>query len=137
MDRMSPLWLIIFGSRAGEEEMESAKTVLVIEDTWDIRELLCSLLETRGFEVRCCEDGVSALEAAAETTFHVIITDYRMPNMNGIDAAKRLRKLLPASTIIGVSSDDMGKAFLAAGADAFLLKPYRTRDLLNLMTVKR
>lgn len=117
--------------------MESTKTVLVIEDTWEIRELLRGLLEARGFEVRCCEDGVSALEAAAETVFHVIITDYRMPNMNGIDATKHLRKRFPASIIIGVSSDDIGKAFLAAGADAFLLKPYRASDILDLMTVKR
>jgi two-component system response regulator TctD len=119
-----------------ESKMKNAKTVLVIEDSWEIRELLCSLLEARGFEVRCCEDGVSALEAAAETTFHVIITDYRMPNMNGIDAAKHLRMRFPASIIIGVSSDDMGKAFLAAGADAFLRKPYRTRDILSLVAVK-
>ena len=117
--------------------MESTKTVLIIEDTREVRELLCGLLEARGFEVWCCEDGAAALEAAAETVFHVIITDYRMPNMNGIDATKHLRKRFPASLIIGVSSDDMGKAFLAAGANAFLLKPYRTRDIFNLMTVKR
>jgi len=117
--------------------MKSAKTVLVIEDTWEIRELLCGLLQARGFEVRSCENGVSALEEAAETTFHIIITDYRMPKMNGIDATKHLRMRFPASTIIGVSSEDMGKAFLAAGADAFLLKPYRAKDILNLMTMKR
>ncbi len=117
--------------------MESTKTVLVIDDTRELRELLRGLLEARGFEVRCCEDGVSALKAAAETTFHVIVTDYRMPNMNGIDATKHLRKRFPASIIIGVSSDDMEKAFLAAGADAFLLKPYRAGDIFNLMTAER
>jgi len=116
--------------------MENTKTVLVIEDTRELRVLLCDLLEAYGFEVRCCENGVSALEEAAETTFHVIITDYRMPKMNGIEATKHLRKRFPASTIIGVSSDDMGKAFLAAGADAFLLKPYHPRDMLDLMTAK-
>ena len=117
--------------------MENTKTVLVIEDTRPLRELLCGLLEDSGFEVRGCEDGVSALEAAAETTFHVIITDYRMPNMNGIEATKHLRKRFPASIIIGVSFDDMEKAFLAADADAFLLKPYQPEDILNLMTMKR
>lgn len=116
--------------------MESTKTVLVIEDTREIRELLCGVLEARGFEVRCCEDGVSALEAAAENVFHVIITDYRMPNMNGIEATKHLRKRFPASLIIGVSSDDMEKAFLAAGANAFLSKPYRASDILNLVTAE-
>ena len=117
--------------------MKNTKTVLVIEDARLLRELLCGLLEDSGFEVRGCKDGVSALEAAAETTFHVIITDYRMPNMNGIEATKHLRKRFPASIIIGVSFDDMEKAFLAADADAFLLKPYHPEDILNLMTMKR
>ena len=117
--------------------MESTKTVLVIEDTWELRELLRGLLEDHGFKVRCCEDGWAALAAAAESSFHVIITDYHMPNMNGIEATKRLRDRFPASFIIGLSSDDMGKAFFAAGADAFLLKPYRNSDILSLMTVKK
>ena len=117
--------------------MENTKTVLVIEDTRQLRELLCGVLEDSGFEVRGCEDGVSALAAAAESTFHVIITDYRMPNMNGIEATKQLRKRFPKSIIIGVSLDDMEKAFLAADADAFLLKPYNTKDILDIITMKK
>jgi len=117
--------------------MEGGKTVLVIEDTLLVRECLCHALKSYGFAVHGCEDGASALDAAAENDFHVIITDYRMPNMNGVDATKHLRIRFPASIIIGVSSDDKREDFLAAGADAFLLKPYRYGEILNLMNAKR
>jgi DNA-binding response OmpR family regulator len=117
--------------------MEGKRTVLVIEDTLLLRESLCAVLQTDGFEVRGCEDGTSALNAAAENDFHVIITDYRMPNMNGVDVTKHLRLRFPVAIIIGVSSDDKRTDFLAAGADVFLLKPYRYGDLLTLINAKR
>ncbi len=117
--------------------MEGRRNILVIEDTTPVRELLCQLLETSGFNVRGCDDGAAALEAAAEGDFHVIITDFNMPNMNGVDATKRLRTRFPASVIIGVSSADKKEEFLAAGADDFLFKPYRFAEILTLMDAKR
>lgn len=117
--------------------MEGKRTVLVIEDTVLVRETLRDMLKADGFEVRECGDGASALDAAAKSDFHIIITDYRMPNMNGVEATKHLRLRFPASVIIGVSSDDRRADFLAAGADAFLLKPYRYDDLINLLKVKQ
>ncbi len=112
--------------------MEGRKNVLVIEDVSSVREFLCQLLTNDGFEVQGCDDGMSAL-TASERPVHVIITDYHMPNMNGIEATRQLRARFPAAIIIGVSSDDKGKDFLAAGADAFLLKPYRYADLLSII----
>ena len=117
--------------------MKCKRTVLVIEDTLLVRECLSHALEAYGFEVCDCEDGPSALAVAAENDFHIIITDYRMPNMNGVEATKHLRLRFPVAIIIGVSSDDKREDFLAAGADAFLLKPYRYDDLINLLKVKQ
>ncbi len=117
--------------------MEGKRTVLVVEDALPIRESLCAVLKTHGFEVRGCGDGRSALDAAAENDFHVIITDYRMPHMNGVEVTKHLRMRSPLSIIIGVSLDDRREDFLAAGADAFLQKPYECADLVNLMNAKR
>lgn len=113
--------------------MECKKNVLVVEDAAGIREALCAMLEAAGFHARGCADGTSALEAVAQTEFHVIVVDYRMPNMNGAEATKYIRAWLPASLIIGVSSDDKKTDFLAVGADAFLLKPYRSADIINLI----
>jgi two-component system chemotaxis response regulator CheY len=113
--------------------METKRTVLVIDDTLLIRECLCYALEADGYEVYDCEDALSALAIAAENDFHIIITDYRMPNMNGAEATRQLRLRFPASVIIGVSSDDRREDFLAAGADAFLQKPYEYDDLIKLL----
>lgn len=113
--------------------MTGNRIVLIIEDTVLVRETLRDMLKVDGFEVHECGDGKSALDAAAKRDFHIIITDYRMPNMNGVEATKQLRLRFPASVIIGLSSDDRRADFLKAGADAFLLKPYEYDDLIDLL----
>jgi two-component system chemotaxis response regulator CheY len=117
--------------------MEGKRTVLVIDDTLAFREYLCSVLTTAGFDVQSRPDGTAALDAAAKNDFQVIVTDYRMPNMNGVEVTKRLRLRFPGAVIIGVSTDDRREDFLAAGADAFLLKPFRNAELLNLVKTDR
>jgi DNA-binding response OmpR family regulator len=112
---------------------EGKQNILVVEDTLPIREYLCAVLHAAGFEVRSCEDGTAALRVAAEKDFYAVITDYRMPNMNGVDAAKRLREKFPRLIIIGISSEDKKRDFLAAGANAFLLKPCRSADIINII----
>jgi CheY-like chemotaxis protein len=117
--------------------MERKRRILVVEDTPALREALCSILASDGFEVFCCNDGASALAAAAHDEFDIIITDYHMPNMNGVDATRNLRIRFPQSIIIGLSFDDKGEDFLLAGADAFLFKPYKYDDLIKLLTVSK
>jgi len=113
--------------------MAGKRTVLFIEDAAPLRETLCDLLRADGFQVRGCKDGASALETSAEKDFHIIITDYRMPDMNGAEVTKRLRSRFPAAIIIGISLNDRSGAFLAAGADAFLQKPFEYDELIKLM----
>jgi len=113
--------------------MGGKRTVLFIEDAAPLRETLCDLLQADGFQVRGCKDGTSALDASAERDFHIIITDYSMPDMNGADVTKRLRARFPSAIIIGISLNDRRGAFLAAGADAFLEKPFEYDELVKLM----
>lgn len=117
--------------------MKGKKSILVIDDTPLVRGFLSDLLEADGFSVSACEDGISALYAAEESNFDIIITDYRMPNMNGVEVTKHLRMRFPASIIIGVSMDNVKDDFLDAGADAFLYKPFQYNDLVELMTAKQ
>jgi DNA-binding response OmpR family regulator len=113
--------------------MAAKRSVLLIEDAAAFRKILCDLLQADGFQVRSCSDGASALNTAEIDDFHVIITDYRIPNMNGADVTKKLRARFPESIIIGISLEDMRKEFLAAGADAFLQKPFEYDDLVKLI----
>ena len=116
--------------------MGDKKSILVIDDMPQVRDFLCNLLEADGFEVHGCEDGIAALAAAEKTNFDVIITDYRMPKMDGLEATKHLRIRLPASIIVGISIENVKDDFLKAGADAFLFKPFEYNSLLELLTVK-
>jgi len=113
--------------------MESKQNILVVEDTLSIREYLCTVLQAAEFEVCGCEDGTAALRAATEKDFYAVITDYRMPNMNGLDVTRRLRERFPRLIIIGISSEDKRRDFLAAGANAFILKPCRSADIINII----
>jgi len=110
------------------------KKVLVIEDMAPVRDLLNKVLSSEGYTVRACEDGLRALNAASRDVFHAVITDYRLPHMNGVDVTRHLRAKLPESVIIGVSIADKGDDFLAAGANVFLLKPYAYDEILAIIS---
>lgn len=116
--------------------MQDKKSALVIDNMPQIRTFLREGLESDGFDVRDCRDGAAALEGAVENDYQVVIVDYRMPGMNGVEVTKRLRRRYPAAVIIGISSEDMKKDFSQAGADYFLLKPFNYADLRKFVKAK-
>jgi two-component system nitrate/nitrite response regulator NarL len=87
--------------RVASRNREKPKRVLVVDDVQYIRKLLCDFLEEAEFVV-CGEasNGQAAIESAAELKPDVIILDASMPVMTGIQAAPRLKKLLPSTSII-------------------------------------
>lgn len=113
--------------------MEHRHKILVIEDVEMLRHYLCEMLEYAGFTVHGCDNGTAALKAATKERFHIVIVDFRMPGMNGVEATKQLRVRFPECFIIGVSSEDKRAEFLNAGADTFLQKPYGAKEIVNLI----
>lgn len=107
--------------------------ILIIDDDPIFSDALDALLRANGFEVRRCADGESALDAARERYYRVIITDYRMPGMSGTEVARLLRAQCPDAFIIGLSADRKRSDFLEAGADAFLNKPFLYDELMSLV----
>lgn len=117
--------------------MLEKKMILIIDDEKGIRELLRRFLRLYGFKAHSVNNGISALNLLKKEYFDIIITDYSMPGMNGIELTKIIRSLCPRALIIGISGADCnGKDFLTAGADAFLSKPIRLRELLSLCQSK-
>lgn len=110
--------------------------VLVTEDTEINRELIGELLTKRGHSVSAVSDGLEALATFEREPFDVILMDQEMPNMNGLDATRAIRKLETSSgrhvRIIGLTgnatSEDERRC-LNAGMDAFLSKPVRMEKL--------
>lgn len=98
--------------------------VLIIDDDKLIRDGLKIALDSHGAEAICCENATEALLCCMLEKFHFIVTDFKMPGMNGVELTKRLRARHPRSIIIGMSSLDVAEEFLHAGANDFLVKPF-------------
>jgi CheY-like chemotaxis protein len=69
----------------------ATKTVLLVEDNFDVREILSTVLQQHGIDVMEAEDGADALEKMLKKCPDLILTDLRMPKMNGLELAKRVK----------------------------------------------
>lgn len=102
------------------------KCILIVDDHEYLRQLVRNFLETQsGYDV-CGEavDGYDAIEKAQQLKPDLIVLDMSMPRMNGIDAAPRLKKLLPQTLIVLFTSHGPFRSFdaRAAGIDAVVAK---------------
>jgi len=109
------------------------ETVLIVDDNPMMRESLRGFLEAEGYIVSCCENGPMALDLTKEKRFKIVLTDYRMPEMNGDVVARLLRYQDPDAYIIGFSIASKEKAFLDAGANVFVSKEDILQDIIPLI----
>src|SRR5947209_12705457 len=106
--------------------MTDSIRVLVVDDEPSARAGLEKLLKSEGFVVDVAEDGAAALEIARERPPDVVLTDLKMPNMNGIELMKKVHELDPsAPVIVATASGDVTDAVAAmrTGAEDYLTKP--------------
>jgi two-component system cell cycle response regulator DivK len=115
----------------------SAK-ILHVEDNPANRMIVRDLLQFRGYQVVEVMDGEEALLAAERERPDLILMDIQLPRISGLEAARRIKardnlRQIPivAVTSFALSGDDQ-KAF-AAGCDGYIAKPYKPRDLLELI----
>lgn len=110
--------------------------VLVAEDVAVNQDLLRDMLERRGYTVRIASNGEQAVDLAARETFDIILMDVQMPVMDGIEAARRLRRLSNFPPIMGLTANATvteRKRCLAAGMDQVLTKPVVWQELFTTM----
>ncbi len=106
--------------------------ILVVDDERQIRVVLKTALSSRGYAVRTAEDGDEALHAFRAWTPGLVITDLRMPNMDGLELCRSLRAFSAVPVIVlSVRSDERDKIeALDAGADDYITKPFSIEELL-------
>jgi sigma-B regulation protein RsbU (phosphoserine phosphatase) len=112
----------------------AAASALVVEDDGFERLRLATLLERRGYRVTTAVDGAEALAMLARRSFDVVITDWQLPAVSGLDLCRALRHTDPAErpfTMLVTARDGVDDLVegLEAGADEFLSKPYRAEEL--------
>jgi two-component system, LuxR family, response regulator FixJ len=109
-------------------------TVYVVDDDAGVLGSLRFLLETDGFDVRTFRDGASLLNAVRSTGVDCFVIDYKMPDMNGIDLAGRLRTrdiAAPVILITGYPDENIAARAATAGVRHVLLKPLLEESLVT------
>jgi DNA-binding NtrC family response regulator len=111
------------------------KTILVVDDEAGYRDLLSLELGACGFKLLTACDGVQALETIGSTHVDLVITDIRMPHMNGIDVLRAVKSSFPDMPVIlmtGYSVEDRAEA-ARSEACAFLRKPFEMSELKTVV----
>jgi signal transduction histidine kinase len=117
------------------ETIVGRKTVLVVEDEREVRELACEFLKAAGYSVLTAEDGLEALDIANHLgqSINAVLTDVVMPKMRGPALAKRLKSLLPHVKIVYMTGyleqSAPGDDFLQEAF--FLQKPFSRESIVG------
>ena len=112
-----------------------AKTVLIVDDSATIRQVVGMTLKGAGYEVMEASDGKDALKKLDGKKINLIISDVNMPNMDGITFVKEAKKLAsykftPIIMLTTESQDSKKQEGQAAGAKAWVVKPFQPEQML-------
>lgn len=110
-------------------------TVLVIEDEADIRDVMLYNLQREGYGAVGCVTGEEGLREARDVRPGLIILDLMLPGTDGVDICRRMKhdeqlRLIPIIMVTAKGEESDIVLGLTAGADDYLVKPFRTRELL-------
>lgn len=115
-----------------------AKTILAVDDSGSLRQMVAFSLNAAGYDVVQAVDGQDGLNKAKEKTVDLVLTDQNMPIMDGLTLIKHLRELgsyqkVPILMLTTESSDEMKAKGKAAGANGWLVKPFDPKRLIEVV----
>ncbi|HBA09854.1 MAG: response regulator [Methylotenera sp.] len=115
-----------------------AKTILAVDDSGSLRQMVAFSLKAAGYDVVQAVDGQDGLNKAKEKTVDLVLTDQNMPIMDGLTLIKNLRELgsyqkVPILMLTTESSDEMKAKGKAAGANGWLVKPFDPKRLIEVV----
>jgi CheY-like chemotaxis protein len=117
---------------------ESPRTILIVDDFDDTRLLLRTWLQRKGYRVVEAENGNRAVAAAEQTRPDLIIMDVEMPELDGLAATRRIRKLenfagVPIVAVSAYGADQYREHALAAGCNEYVSTPFEPEELERLI----
>jgi DNA-binding NtrC family response regulator len=113
-------------------------SILIVDDQQDIREMLSSLVANDGYKVETASDGVTAINALQTMLFHVVVSDVRMPRVDGVELLKFVRANFPSVEVImltGIGEVKTAVECMKLGAYDYITKPTTSDELLT--TIER
>jgi DNA-binding response OmpR family regulator len=115
--------------------------VCVIDDDEQVRTTLAEILRRSGYAVLLASDGDMGLDVVERATPQIVVTDIVMPNREGIETIREIRRRFPEIRVLAISgggskssSSDFLELAYALGADDVLAKPFRMAELLHKMS---
>ena len=114
------------------------QSILAVDDSQSMRQIVCFTLRSAGYEVVDAVDGEDAFEKSRDRHFDLVLTDQNMPRLDGIGLTRRLRadpdyRTTPVLILTTESSDQMKQAGRAAGATGWLVKPFAPDRLVAVV----
>jgi DNA-binding NtrC family response regulator len=116
--------------------MSDELTILVVDDNEDLLDTFSMILKRRGFCVETADNGTSAVNKFREHNFDVILMDIVMPEMNGVEAFRKIRELDPEASVIlmtAYSEEELIQIAKEEGARKVINKPIRIDQLIELI----
>lgn len=111
-------------------------TILIIDDSYSMRESIKYILNGSGYSVIEAADGVDGFNKLKSSKIDCVVTDINMPNLNGIELIKKIRsdgetKMMPVLVLTTESEFDMIRKGRDVGATGWIVKPFNDEKLLT------
>ncbi|MGH8016036.1 MAG: response regulator [Candidatus Zixiibacteriota bacterium] len=116
--------------------MKNTITILVVDDEAMIRNLLENILTKEGYKILLAKDGQEALDIVTAKKVDIVISDMKMPRMNGLDLLKSLKRERPEIGVVimtGYGDKYSVKDALLLGADEYISKPFKSYEMLLIV----
>ena len=113
---------------------KTATTILVIDDEASILNLVATILGNRGYTVARSSDAFQGMELIASLKPELVILDYMLPGMDGLEALTRIKHSYPDTYVImftGKGNEEIAVELMKAGASDYMLKPFNNQNLLE------
>lgn len=117
--------------------MPDKRKALVVDDTPFHSNFLKMFLRTKGYEVTVATDGVEGLAAARADAYALVFSDIEMPNMNGVEFLRSVKRLpsyakTPVVMLSTLDDEDMKRRTASLGAFAYIVKPFNAQKMDEL-----
>ena len=119
-----------------EDIVPGAGNILVVENEVGMRATLCAILEDAGYKVSGLDKGAEALEMIRNQPFNVVITDIRLPDVNGMEILELAKEIDPEATVImmtGYTEEDLVRRAVSEGAYTCIYKPFDMEKVIRLV----
>lgn len=114
------------------------KCVMIVDDAKSMRGLVAMTLKNSGYHVVEASDGTDALKKIAAQKVHMIITDFNMPNMNGLELIRTLKsdskhRFIPIVMLTMLNDEEKKRQGQQAGAKAWIVKPFKPETMVTVV----